>query len=142
MLKLFFKLKLSQEWFSRMVYDEELANRVRNKLPDNGLITERRMFGSLAFMYQNNMVCAITEDSLMARVGPEYYEEALSLEFVNEMDFTGRTMKNIVVVSPDGIDEEKNLEFWINKCMSFASLLPPKIKPEKKRKSKSRRTVL
>jgi len=120
-----------------MVYDTDLANRVMNLLPQNGLVTERRMFGSLAFMYQNNMICGVMEDGLLARVGPDYYREALEQEFAEEMNFTGRTMKNIVIVSIDGLDDDSSLQFWIQKCMDFVTTLPPK---EKKEKPKKKRT--
>lgn len=121
-----------------MVYDKDLAVRVSSFLPKNGLVTERRMFGSLAYMYRNNMVCGIMQDGLMARVGPEYYEEALKKEFTSEMDLTGRPMKNIVLVSIDGLDEEEELKFWIGKCMDFVSTLPPKEKKEKKPKKETK----
>lgn len=121
-----------------MVYDTDLANRVMNLLPQNGLVTERRMFGSLAFMYQNNMICGVMEDGLLARVGPDYYREALEQEFAEEMNFTGRSMKNIVIVSIDGLDDDSSLQFWIQKCMAFVTTLPPK---EKKEKPKKKRTT-
>ena len=122
-----------------MVYDTDLADRVRNCLPRTDLISERKMFGSLAFLYQNNMVCGIMEDGLMARVGPDYYEEALEKDFTHEMDLTGRPMKNIVIVSIDALDEPNELEFWITKCMSFVSSLPAKEKKIKAKKPKSKR---
>lgn len=127
-----------------MVYDKDLAERVSRLLPKNGLITERRMFGSLAYMYQNNMVCGVMENGLLARVGPDYYSEALENEFTSEMDLTGRPMKNIVLVSIDGLEEDTELEFWIKKCLGFASSLPPKEKKVKKKTSKPRtkRSVL
>ena len=120
-----------------MVYDNDLAIRIRNILPNNGLISERRMFGSLAFMYQNNMVCGVVEESLMARVGPTYYEEALNNEYTSEMDLTGRSMRNIVIISPDGLLENEDLAFWVNKCLDFCKSLPPKIKTEKKPRKKT-----
>ena len=123
-----------------MVYDTDLAERVTKFLPQNGHISERRMFGSLAFLYQNNMICAIREDGLLARVGPDYYDEALQNEFTSEMNLTGRTMKNIVLVSIDGLDDNKSLQFWITKCLDFVTNLPPKIKTEKKRISKTKKT--
>ena len=127
-----------------MVYDIELAERVTKFLPQNGLVSERRMFGSLAFLYQNNMICAIREDGLLARVGPDYYNEALQNEFTSEMNLTGRIMKNIVLVSIDGLEDNELLEFWITKCLDFVTNLPPKVKIEKKRisKTKKKRSVL
>ncbi len=126
-----------------MVYDKDLASRVLKLLPKNELVSERRMFGSLAFLYRNNMICGVMEDGLMARVGPSFYEDAMKMEFTSEMNLTGRTMKNIVLVSIDGLDEDSMLQFWIEKCMEFVSTLPPKIKKVKEKKKPSKkRSVL
>ncbi len=53
-------------------------------------------------------------------------------------------MKNIVLVSIDGLEEDNELEFWIKKCIDFGSSMPPKEKKVKKRtsKPKTKRTVL
>lgn len=80
----------------------------------------------------------------MARVGPDYYDEALQNEYTSEMNLTGRIMKNIVLVSIDGLVENEDLYFWVNKCLEFVKTLPPKEKTFKKKRSKSmkKRTVL
>lgn len=122
-----------------MVYDQDLEARVRNLLPRNELISERKMFGSLAFMYQNNMVCGIMADGLLARIGPSFYEEALKNEYVSEMNLTGRIMKNIVLVSIDGLVEIEELKFWIDRCLDFAKTLPPKEKKQKPEGVKSQK---
>jgi len=51
------------------------------------------MFGGLAFMSRGYMFIGIVGDVLMARVGPDYYEQALLRSYVREMDFTGKPMK-------------------------------------------------
>ena len=125
-----------------MTYDEDLANRVRKFLPQDAVIIEKRMFGSLAFMFQNNMICAVMNDGLMARVGSDYYEEALNQEYTSEMNLTGRSMKNIVLVSMDGLDDDELVSFWIKKCMNFVKTLPPKEKKEPKKRSTKKRSIL
>ena len=122
-----------------MPHNKDLEVRVRNLLPNTTLLSERKMFGSLAFMYQNNMVCAVMEDGLLARIGPTFYEEALKVDFVSEMNLTGRIMKNIVLVSLDGLEEHEQLKFWIEKCLDFAKSLPPKVKKPKTEKKKTNR---
>lgn len=125
-----------------MTYDKYLAERVSNVLPQGPVLSERRMFGSLAFLYQNNMICAVMEDGLLARVGPKFYKEALTKEYTSEMDFTGRIMKNIVLVSIDGLEDNESLHFWISKCLDFVKTLPAKEKKEPKKKKSKKKTVL
>ena len=60
-----------------MAYDEPLANRVRKMLAPVGDISERKMFGGLAFMLSGNMCCCIEKSNLIVRTGPEQYETAL-----------------------------------------------------------------
>ncbi len=70
-------------------------------------------------MVDDKMCLGVVNDDLMARVGPDNYEELLQKDGAREMDFTKRPMKGYVFVGPDGIDYEKDLEFWIDQCLAF-----------------------
>ena len=107
-----------------MTYGDGLAERIRSILRDESGVTEREMFGGLAFMLDGNMVCGVIEDSLMARVGPDAYEDALEKHHVRPMDFTGRPMRGMVFVDPPGIAADEALENWVDRCMAFARSLP------------------
>ncbi|TCV89616.1 TfoX/Sxy family protein [Sulfurirhabdus autotrophica] len=109
-----------------MSYDEGLAQRLRELLPSQQNITERKMFGGLAFMSRGYMFVGIVGDVLMARVGPEYYELALSRPYVREMDFTGKPMKGYVYVESSGYEEDSDLSEWVLKCLDFVHSLPSK----------------
>ncbi len=109
-----------------MAYDEGLAERVRNVLVDTPNIDEKKMFGGLAFMLNDYMFVGITEERLMARVGPEQYDQALEKPFVVPMDFTGRPMKGYVYVQPGGLEEDEDLAYWVDLCAGFVRSLPPK----------------
>ena len=61
------------------------------------------MFGGLAFMLGGRMFCGIVKDSLMARLGPEAACRALDQPHVRPMDFTGRPMKGMVFIDPQGL---------------------------------------
>ena len=61
-----------------MAYNEKLAERIRAIVGERPDLTERKMFGGLAFMLNGNMFCGITRDDLMVRVGPDRFEEALA----------------------------------------------------------------
>jgi hypothetical protein len=109
-----------------MAYDAGLAERIREVLQDTHGISERRMFGGLAFLLHGHMFVGLSGESLMARIGPEGYEEALAKEHVRVMDFTGRPMKGYVFVDPEGLEADADLEFWVQACAAFVTSLPPK----------------
>lgn len=111
-----------------MAYDEKLANRIREVVKDQTAITEKKMFGGLAFLLGGHMCCGVVGDELMVRVGAEAYEACLAEPGVREMDFTGRPMKGMIYVSAEGIDSKKRLAYWVRKGIEHAKSLPPKAK--------------
>jgi hypothetical protein len=42
------------------------------------------------------------------------------------MDFTGKPLKGLIYVDPEGIAEDEDLQAWVNRCMTFMSTLPSK----------------
>ena len=111
-----------------MAYNQELAERVERLLAARPDLEMNKMFGGLCFMLSKHMCCGIVGDMLMARVGPDQYEDALNEPYAAEMDFTGKAMKGMVYVSTGGISEVQQLETWINRCIHFIESLPPKTK--------------
>jgi TfoX/Sxy family transcriptional regulator of competence genes len=109
-----------------MAYDESLAGRVRALLADQIELSERKMFGGLAFMARGNMCCGIVGEELMVRVGPEQYAAALAQPHAPEMDFTGRPMRGMVMVAANGLASDESLEQWIRQGIMFVSSLPSK----------------
>lgn len=109
-----------------MAYDEGLAERVREVLAEDRRITERKMFGGLAFLCRDYMFIGISGDKLMARVGPADYEEVLAAPNARPMDFTGKPMKGYVYVEPAGFEEDDDLAAWVDRCRRFVLSLPPK----------------
>ena len=109
-----------------MPYNEELATRVRATLGPLSGVTEKKMFGGLAFMLNGNMCVGVTSDDLMVRVGPEQHENLLTLPHARPMDFTGRAMKGFVFVGLGGTQEEESLKEWVARGVGFAGALPKK----------------
>ena len=109
-----------------MAFDPGLAERIRDILAGSEGVTERRMFGGLAFMLHGNMFVGVLGSTLMARVGPEAYARALGKPHVREMDFTGRPMRGYVFVDAAGTAEDDDLAAWVAACRTFARTLPPK----------------
>ena len=125
-----------------MSYDEGLAERLRDEFQDRNDVDEKKMFGGLCFMVSNHMCCGIVTDTLMARVGPENYAKCLAMNHASEMDFTGRAMKGMIYVSPEGIESDKALHRWVKICLGFVDSLPPKKpKPPKTQTSHNKHTV-
>ena len=108
-----------------MAYDETLAARVRRALPDEG-IEEKKMFGGLAFMLGGNMVCGITKDDLMVRVGSDNHDAALERTGARRMDFAGRPMRGMVFVDAAGYTSDTDLNDWVELALAFGTSLPPK----------------
>lgn len=107
-----------------MAFDEGLAERIREVLGPRAQLTERRMFGGLAFLLDGKMFVGISGTRLMARVGTQHYEDALALPHVCVMDFTGKPLKGYVYVEPPGLAEDRDLAAWVNWCASHAASLP------------------
>ena len=109
-----------------MAYDEGLAQRIRESLADQPDLEEKEMFGGIGFMAQGNMVCGVLNDSLIVRVGPERYSEALTQPHTKEFDFTGRPMTGWVMVDVEGYQVDAALEEWVNLGITYALSLPAK----------------
>jgi TfoX/Sxy family transcriptional regulator of competence genes len=106
-----------------MAYDEGLAERVRQVLSGRKGLTERKMFGGIAFMLDGKMCCGVIEDDLVVRVGPERYEEALAEPHARPMDFTGRSLRGFVFVGPDGCRTGEALAGWVRQAADFVQSL-------------------
>jgi hypothetical protein len=113
-----------------MAYDEALADRIRLALRGKD-ISERKMFGGLAFMSGGNMVCGVMGEDLMARVGPQAHDAALARPGARPMDFTGRAPRGMVYVGPAGY-QGAELETWVRECWDFSQSLPAKKAPGKR----------
>jgi hypothetical protein len=108
-----------------MAYDENLAARVRAVLASEPSLSERKMFGGLAFMIDRHMCCGIVGCDLMLRLGRDGSDAALERPHVRPMDFTGRPMTSMVFVEPDGL-RGAALRRWVEKAATFARALPRK----------------
>lgn len=114
-----------------MAYDEYLGERIQNYLREKKIDFEaKKMMGGLCIMVDDKMCVGVIKDNLMARVGEEAYPELLAKDHAREMDFTKRPMKGYLYVSPEGIDREDDLAYWVEQCLVFN----PQAKSSKKKK--------
>lgn len=109
-----------------MAYDEKLAGRLRKALRGAGTVSEKKMFGGIAFMLNGNMCCGVINDLMMARVGLEAYSGALEMPHARPMDFTKKPMKGYVYVEPGGLRSDEQLREWLGRCTEFVRTLPEK----------------
>ena len=114
-----------------MAYDTKLAERIRETLPDRRTIKEKEMFGGICFLSDDKMFVGVVKDELMARVGPENADQAIQLEHVRRMDFTGKPMAGYIFVAPEGLRGSKLGRFL---AMSLDFVATVKKKPKRARK--------
>jgi len=109
-----------------MAYDEALADRIRDVLGARSEVSERKMFGGIAFMLEGNMAVGVIGEDLMVRLDPADAEKALAEPHTRPMDFTGKPAKNMVYVDTAGTESDRDLAAWVEAGADFASSLPPK----------------
>ena len=109
-----------------MVYDEDLAMRVREIVREREGVHEQKMFGGIAFMVGGNMAVGVNGSDLIVRVAPSDGEAALAEPHVRPMDFTGRPMKGWLFVGPGAVSNEEALRAWVDRGVGFAASLPKK----------------
>src|SRR5262245_254373 len=109
-----------------MAYDAGLAERIRGVLDARSDVSEKRMFGGIAFLVKGHMSVGIVLDKLMVRVGADSYDRVLRERHVRPMDFTGRPMKGFVYVMPSGYEADADLQRWIDLGVQYVTSLPAK----------------
>src|ERR671922_985017 len=103
-----------------MPYDEDLANRLREQLAGEGPITEKKMFGGLAFLLAGNMcVGASHTGGMLARVDPDDTEEVIQQPHAARMEMGGRSMDGWITVAPEGVQSDRDLAAWVERSVSY-----------------------
>jgi TfoX/Sxy family transcriptional regulator of competence genes len=110
-----------------MAYDERLAERLRELLRGEEGLTEKQMFGGLAFLINGNMsVSASGQGGLLLRVDPDETDALLSEAHSEPFVMRGRAMQGWLRVAPEGVRTKRELERWVKRGVSYARSLPPK----------------
>src|SRR6202140_4699706 len=110
-----------------MPYDENLADRLRELLADEDAITEKKMFGGLAFLVHGNMsVSASRNGGLLVRIDPAGTDAALARPHVALMQMGGRTLEGWITVAPEGLKTNRELSPWVKGGLAYAKGLTPK----------------
>lgn len=110
-----------------MPYDEDLAGRVRELIALEPGLTEKRMFGGLAFLIGGHMaVAASGQGGLLVRVDPASSEALLANSLARPMEMRGRSMSGWLRVDAEQVATMRQLKTWVARGVSFARTLPPK----------------
>jgi TfoX/Sxy family transcriptional regulator of competence genes len=110
-----------------MAYDEELAGRIRELLAGERGVTERKMFGGLAFLIGGNMaVAASGEGGALVRVDPERSDGIVASSCARPMEMRGRQMAGWLRVSSEDLRTKRELARWVKLGATYARSLPPK----------------
>ena len=109
-----------------MAFDDRLAGRVRKRLGKKDGVSEKKMFGGLAFLVNGNMCVGVHQEELIVRLDPEKTDAALAEPHTRIFDITGRPMKGWILVGPAGLEGDAALGKWIRMGMAYASSLPKK----------------
>ena len=110
-----------------MAYDEELADRIRELVAGEPDVTEREMFGGLAFLVGGNMaVAASGQGGLMVRVDPEDTDALLATPHARPFEMRGREMRGWLRVDPEGAGATRELAPWVARGVAYARSLPAK----------------
>lgn len=99
-----------------MAFDEAAAQRLRRALRGRRDLTERKMFGGLAFLADGAMCCGLLGDRLVLRLGETGAAKALREPHTRPMDFTGRPMKTMIYVEPLGYETDADLRRWLRRA--------------------------
>ena len=110
-----------------MAYDEELADRIREVVQGEPGLSEKRMFGGLAFLVHGNMaVSASSHGGLLLRIDPGQAESLVDQQHVRRFEMRGREMDGWLHVDVELLETSEELGRWVNHGITYARSLAPK----------------
>ncbi len=110
-----------------VAYDEDLAERIREAVAGEDGLTEKRMFGGLAFLINGNMaVSASGQGGMLLRVDPAQTERLVREPHARRFEMRGREMDGWLRIDPDALGTDADLTHWVTLGVTYARSLPPK----------------
>ena len=110
-----------------MAYDEILADRIRELVSSQSDLTERKMFGGLAFLIGGNMaVAASGQGGVLVRVVPAQSDALVATTNARLMEMRGRQMQGWLRVGPEELRTKRQLAKWVELGTTYARSLPAK----------------
>jgi TfoX/Sxy family transcriptional regulator of competence genes len=110
-----------------VAYDEELATRIRGLAAGEPGLSEKKMFGGLAFLIGGNMaVAASGQGGLLVRVDPANSDALVASSQARPAEMRGRMMAGWLRVDTQHVQTPQRLAEWVERGIEFARSLPPK----------------
>jgi hypothetical protein len=110
-----------------MAYDQELADRIRRLIGGDPDLTEKKMFGGLAFLIGGHMaVAASGHGGAMVRVDPQDSAGLIATTPASMVVMRGREMPGWLRVGSGDLDSDEELGAWVRRGTAYARSLPPK----------------
>jgi hypothetical protein len=110
-----------------MAYDQGLAERIRLLVDGDPDLTEKKMFGGLAFLISGNMAIAASgEGGVMVRVDPEQSDSLVTATTATVVEMRGRSMPGWLHVDSGDLRADGDLAAWVGRGTGYARSLPPK----------------
>jgi TfoX/Sxy family transcriptional regulator of competence genes len=110
-----------------VAYEEELAHRIRERVGGGSDVTEKKMFGGLAFLVGGNMaVGASGQGGVLVRVDPDHSDELVAATSARPMEMRGRSMRGWLRVDSDDVRTDGELGRWVDRGVAYARSLPAK----------------
>jgi TfoX/Sxy family transcriptional regulator of competence genes len=110
-----------------VAYDEDLAARIRELVGNESGLTEKKMFGGLAFLIGGNMAIAASgQGGLLVRVDPARSDELVATTSARPMEMRGREMAGWLRVDSDDVQDQAELARWVELGTKYARSLPAK----------------
>ncbi|MBV9415388.1 MAG: TfoX/Sxy family protein [Solirubrobacterales bacterium] len=110
-----------------MAYDEALAERIRAMLAEEADVTEKKMFGGLAFLIGGNMSVSVSgQGGLLLRCEPAETADLVRRPHAGPLVMRGRVMEGWLRVDADGVHTDEELQKWVTRGVEYARSLPPK----------------
>jgi TfoX/Sxy family transcriptional regulator of competence genes len=110
-----------------VAYDEDLASRIRDILQNEPGVTEKRMFGGLAFLINGNMaVSASGQGGILLRIDPVDAPSLVERPEASRFEMRGRAMDGWLRIDQTGLTTKRQLTSWVSRGVDYARSLPPK----------------
>jgi TfoX/Sxy family transcriptional regulator of competence genes len=110
-----------------MAYDEDFANRVREIVHGETGVTEKRMFGGLAFLVDGNLAAsASSRGGMLVRVDPADTQALLDEPHIGRFEMRGRAMTGWLLVGAEAVSTDDDLRVWVGRGLAYARTLPSK----------------
>jgi TfoX/Sxy family transcriptional regulator of competence genes len=103
-----------------MAYDEFLAERIERVFQERKVpYLAKKMFGGVCILVDDKMCTGVLKRELMVRIDPALHDEKLKKPGTTPMDESGKSMKGFIMVDPEQVDLDEDLEYWIDMALEF-----------------------